>query len=126
MTTTKILTERQQQGLEHLRKAQVRGCSLVEYCSTLGLEVKELYMMRQQLVRKGVLPPGRRKAEEPVRADKSGAFVPVRIVPSAPVPVSPAVSCRLVHPSGWVIECGGFPPASWMAAVLAGGTHAAS
>jgi hypothetical protein len=125
-TKSKSLTERQQQALEHLRKAQERGSSLVEYCSAFGLEVKDLYMVKQQLVRKGVLTQeGRRKTEEADRSDKAGAFVPVRVVPAAPVPMSPAVSWRLLHPSGWVIECGGLPPASWMAAVLAGGTHAA-
>lgn len=125
MMTTESLTERQQQALEHLRRAQERGCSLVEYCSAVGLEVNELYWVKQQLVRKGVLPANRRKAKEAGKADKAGAFVPVRIVPCAPTPTSPAVSCRLVHPSGWVMECGDLPPASWMAAVLAGGTHAA-
>jgi hypothetical protein len=125
MLTTESLTVRQQQALEHLRKARERGSNLVEYCSAVGLEVKDLYMAKQQLVRKGVLPRSLRKTEKPDKADKAGTFVPVRIVSPASMPMSPAVSCRLVHPSGWVIECGEFPPASWMAAVLAGGTHAA-
>ena len=125
MMTKESLTERQQQALEHLRRAQERGSSLVEYCSAVGLEVKELYWVKQQLVRKGVLAASRRKAEEPGKADQAAAFVPVRIVACAPTPTSPAVSCRLVHPSGWVMECSDLPSVSWMAALLAGGTHAA-
>ena len=118
--TTDSLTERESQALQHLQKAQELGSTLTEYCSAFGVEVKELYAIKQQLVRRGVLP-GRSKTEA---GEPANPFVPVRIVPSAPA--SNGVACRLVHPSGWVIECGGFPPVAWIASLLAEEAHAAT
>jgi hypothetical protein len=126
MTSTESLTEREQQALEHMRKAQELGTTLKEYASRFGLNVQQLYQLRKPLVRKGALGPSRSQAKESHRADKASAFLPVRIVSSGPAPGSTPVACRLVHPSGWVFECDGFPPASWMAAILAGGAHAAA
>jgi hypothetical protein len=126
MTSTEPLTEREQQALDHMRKAQELGTTLKEYASRFGLDVKQLYQLRKPLVRKGALGPAWGKAKESPKADKTGAFLPVRIVPSVSTPGSTSVACRLVHPSGWVLECGGFPPASWMAAIMAGGSHAAT
>lgn len=126
MTTTEPLTEREQHALEHMRKAQELRITLKEYASRFGLDVQQLYQMRKPLVRKGAFGPTRSQTRGPRRGDKASAFLPVRIVSSGPVAGSTAMACRLVHPSGWVLECGGFPPASWMAAVLAGGTHAAA
>jgi len=124
MTTRESpVTEREQQALEHMRKAQELRTTLKEYAATVGLDVRQLYEDRRRLVRKGVLGPSWGKAKEP---DKVGTFLPVRIVSSPSAPGSSSVVCRLVHPSGWVFECSGFPPASWMAAVLAGGAHAAA
>jgi hypothetical protein len=125
MATTE-LTEREQQALEHMRKAQELGTTLKEYAARFGLDVRQLYQLRKPLVRKGALGPARRAAKEPLVANKASAFLPVRVVPAAPTPGSTAVACRLVHPSGWVLECDGLPPASWISAVLTGGTHAAA
>ena len=124
MAITEALTEREQQALEHMSKAQELGVTLKEYAARMGLDVQHLYQLRKPLVRKGALGSARRP--EPRGADKSGAFLPVRVVPSGPAAGGTPMACRLVHPSGWVFECGGLPPASWMAAVLAGGTHAAT
>ena len=124
--TTESLNEREQQTLEHLQKAQELGSSLAEYASVFGLEVKELYAMKQQLVRKGILPPTRGKTEEAEKAEKPSPFVAVRVVPTLPAAPSPMATCRLTHPSGWVIECGTLPPAAWLASVLSGGAHAAA
>jgi hypothetical protein len=126
MTTTQSLTEREQQALEHMRKAQELGTTLKEYASRFGLDVQKLYQLRKPLVRKGALGPIRSHVGKPRRADEPSAFLPVRIVSSAPAPGGAPVTCRLVHPSGWVLECDGFPPASWMTAILAGGAHAAA
>jgi hypothetical protein len=126
MRTTDPLTEREQEALEHMRKAQELGTTLKEYASRFGLNVRQLYQLRRPLVRKGALGPNPGQAKEPRKVDREGAFSPVRIVSSGPAPGSPAVVCRLVHPSGWVLECGGWPPASWMAAIVAGGAHAAT
>lgn len=125
MAITEPLTEREQQALEHMHKAQELGTTLKEYASRFGLDVQQLYQLRKPLVRKGALGPARRPGPEP-RRDKSSAFLPVRVVSSGPAAGGTPMACRLVHPSGWVFECGGLPPASWMAAVLAGGTHAAT
>jgi hypothetical protein len=126
MAITEALTEREQQALEHMSKAQELGVTLKEYAARMGLDVQHLYQLRKPLVRKGALGPSRRPDPKPRGADKSRAFLPVRIVSSGPAAGGTPMTCRLVHPSGWVFECGGLPPASWMAAVLAGGTHAAT
>ena len=125
MRTTEPLTEREQQALEHMRKAQEQGMTLKAYASKLGLDVQHLYQQRKPLVRKGALGPARGEAPKLCGADKASAFLPVRIVPSGSAPSSTAMACRLVHPSGWVLECGGLPPPSWMAAIVGGGAHAA-
>ena len=125
MAMTEALTEREQQALEHMRKAQEQGITLKEYAARMGLDVQHLYQLRKPLVRKGALGPARRPDPEP-RKDKSSAFLPVRVVSSGPAVGGTPMACRLVHPSGWVFECGGLPPASWMAAVLAGGAYAAT
>lgn len=127
MAITEALTEREQQALEHMSKAQELGVTLKEYAARMGLDVQHLYQLRKPLVRKGALGPARRPDPAPRRADKSRAFLPVRVVSSGPAGAAGTpMACRLVHPSGWVFECGGLPPASWMAAVLAGGAHAAT
>jgi hypothetical protein len=123
MTTTEPLTEREQQALEQMREAQEQGSTLKGYAAKTGTDVRQLYELRRRLVRKGVFgSQPHRKARKPGKPD---AFLPVRIVASTPSN-GPSVACRLVHPSGWVLECDGLPPASWIAAVLTGGTHAAS
>jgi len=124
MATSEALTEREQQGLEHMRKAQGLGVTLKEYAARFGLDVQMLYQLRKPQVRKGALGRVRRASKEVPSAQKVSAFLPVRVVSAAPMPGSAAVACRLVHPSGWVLECDGLPPASWVTAVLAGGTHA--
>lgn len=125
MAMTEALTEREQQGLEHMSKAQEQGITLKEYAARTGLDVQQLYQLRKPLVRKGALGPVRRSDPGP-RRDKSSAFLPVRVVSSGPAAGGTPMACRLVHPNGWVFECGGLPPASWMAAVLSGGAHAAT
>jgi hypothetical protein len=126
MTTTQSLTEREKQALEHMLKAQELGTTLKEYASRFGLDVQKLYQLRKPLVRKGALGPARSEAKEPRRTDTASALVPVRIVSCGVSPGSTPVACRLMHPSGWVIECGGLPPAAWMTGVLSGGVHAAT
>ena len=57
MATTEPLSEREQQALEHMRKAQELGTTLKEYAARLGLDVQKLYQLRKPLVRKGALGP---------------------------------------------------------------------
>ena len=57
MTTTESLTEREQEALEHMRKAQELGTTLKEYASRFGLDVQKFYQLRKPLVRKGARGP---------------------------------------------------------------------
>jgi hypothetical protein len=104
MTSTQPLTEREQQALEHMRKAQELGVTLKEYASRFGLDVQRLYQLRKPLVHKGALGPVHSQVREPRSVNKASGFLPVRIVSSAPAVSSAPVTCRLVHPSGWVPE----------------------
>ena len=123
MTTTEPLTEREQQALEQMREAQEQGSTLKEHAAKIGLDVRQLYELRRRLVRKGAFAPLPHR--KPRKSKEASAFVPVRVLPAASVPSSSALACRLLHPSGWVLECDGLPPASWIVAVLTGATHAA-
>jgi len=121
-TTTGSLTEVEQQGLEQMRQAQESGSTLKDYAAKLGVDVRKLYEIRRRLVRKGAFgatPPRKTRA-------RGQAFARVRVVPAAVVPSGGSATCRLVHPSGWVLECDRLPPAAWMAAVLAGEARAAA
>jgi hypothetical protein len=123
MATTAALTEEEQRALEQMREAQAQGSTLKEHAAKMGLDVQQVYELRRRLVRKGAFEPRPRRKTR--KSDKAGAFLSVRVVPSAPAASSALIRCRLVHPHGWVLECDGLPPASWMSVVLAGGNHAA-
>ena len=101
--TTKPLTVRQQTGLEHIRRAEESSVSLSQYANTHGLKAKDLYNVKRQLVKKGVMG-------EPVKTDND--FVPVRAIDAI------TTVCRLRHPSGWEIGCHHWPPTDWLIAVL--------
>ncbi len=123
MTTTEPLTEREQWALEQMREAQEQGVTLKAHAVKIGIDVVQLYDLRRRLVRKGAFgAPVPRKAK---KSTKASVFVPVRVVPSATVQSGPSLVCRLLHPGGWVLECEGLPPPSWIVEVLAGGAHAA-
>ena len=123
MTTTEPLTEREQQALQQMREAQEQGSTLKAYAAKVGQDVGQLYDLRRRLVRKGAFGP--LPDRKPRKPRKANAFVSVRVLPATPVPNNTEIACRLSHPSGWVLECDGLPPASWIAAVLTGGSHAA-
>src|ERR1700753_1524831 len=123
MTTTEVLTERERQALEQMREAQAQGSTLKAYAVQKGLNLGQLYDLRRRLVRKGAFgAQPQRKARKPRKAH---AVVTVRVVPAA-MPSDSSIRCRVLHPNGWVLECDGLPPASWVAAVVMGGAHAAS
>lgn len=124
MTTTEVLTEREQQGLEQMREAQAQGLTLKAYAGQKGLNLGQFYDLRRRLMRKGAF--GVQPPRKPRKSRKVSAFAPVRVVPAAVVPSDSSIRCRVLHPSGWVLECDGLPPASWVAAVVTGGAHAAS
>ena len=127
--TTEQLTTRERHMLARLREAEELGVSLEYYASAFNVELRELQTMRQQLMRKGVLAAaGDAQGESPEKPQKP-AFIPVRLVPSASAPPpatapvalgTAAMACRLVHPSGWTIECGSLPEVAWVRGLLAG------
>jgi hypothetical protein len=120
--TVEELNEREVRVLEHLQKAQELDVTIAEYARSFDVDAKELYAIRQALIRKGALP--RRssdededivEAAEPVRSD----FVPVKVSLSH-APILGDTMCRIRHPSGVVIECASLPPAAWLMALLTG------
>ena len=106
------LTERELQILDYLEQAQGLDVSLTEFASAYGLDVKDLYAGKAQLVKKGLLPS---RTPAPERGD----FVPVRVSSSRSGSV-----CRLTHPSGWVIECSALPDAAWISVLMRASTDA--
>jgi hypothetical protein len=127
------LNEAERICVDHLRQAQVLGVSFAEYCRSFDLDLSKWYRVKQALARKGITVTATSVAAaevrpgEPVAEEKAAPFARVHIAatPTAPAPPPPAVgavgvACRIMHPSGWVVECGILPQASWLAAVLAG------
>ena len=101
------LTEREQQCLEHLRKAAELEVTLADYCRSFEVDVKDLYSGKRALVKKGFLAGKPTGTEE----EKSSGFAPVRVIPTPSLePV-----CRIRHPSGLLIECLSWPRAQWIA-----------
>jgi|SRR5665213_468177 hypothetical protein len=131
--TLEKLNEAERTCVDHLRQAQVLGVSLAEYCRSFDLDLAKWYRVKQALARKGVTVTATSVAVAEVSnlgavaEEKPAPFARVRVTaaPAAPVPpraagVAGPVACRIVHPSGWVVECGILPQAAWLAAVLAG------
>ncbi len=118
MTTAK-LTEKQRRAMEALEAARKAGMSLSDYAKAEGLAIRELYDAIAALRRRGVLP-----ATDRPRPRKR-PFLAVQVVNAAkrvPVMAQPAprsgMVCRLVQAGGLVIECGEWPPAGWVAALI--------
>ena len=119
----KELTRREREYLEHLRQAQAQKLTLAQYCRARGLRAQSLYSVSSKLAGKGNV--GHRTVEvvaKPLQA--TNQFMAVRVAPVATN--SSGAVCRLRHPSGWMIECMDLPQASWMAALVQGGEHAAT
>ena len=111
------LTDKQRVALEALQAARAAGQGLCAYAREHGLNARQLHDSIGQLRRRGALPPQR------ARLDPS-AFVAVRVVDTPPTPRTGMV-CRVLHPSGLVIECGEWPPAGWLLSLTAGRRDAA-
>jgi hypothetical protein len=113
------LTEREQRGLEHLRRAEEQKMSVAQYARSAGVVASEIYNAKQSLVRKGVIP-GRLSDGHAVE-DKSteGPFVPVHIL-SNPFRSASASGCQIRYPSGVTIECPELPPTGWIIALVGG------
>jgi len=117
--STERLSEREQQCLEHLRRAEELEVSLAEYCRSFELDVKELYQAKRVLMGKGVLATPRPSEGPKTKLPQTGDFVAVQVTPRRSLAPSGAL-CRIQHPSGLVIECMTFPPASWLAVLVPG------
>ena len=103
------LTERQRYWLEHIRRASESGKTLKAYAKSRRLSVGMLYNVKSELTRAGILPC----LDSPTAAP---AFVPVRIEPTT----LPRTVCRLTHPSGWLLECEGWPEPAWLKSLVHG------
>ena len=95
-------------AIEHAERAQSQGQTVAEYCRQIGMSPHVLYGVRRQMRKKGLLEssPTRRRVSE-----KTGRFIAVSVVKSSP---ATGTACRVRHPSGWMIECGGWPDPSWL------------
>ena len=111
------LSERERACVTHLRQAQELGVSFSEYCREKDLKIHQWTWIKRALVRKGVIDGPRRAGKY-----KPARFVPVRIAPTAATmtPTAAATGCRIRHPSGWTIECMGYPDVSWLSMLLSG------
>lgn len=113
------LTVKQRAAMDALQAARAAGLGLSAYAKVHGLSARQLHDSIVTLRRRGVLPP----TDRPRR--RKGAFVAVRVVnaPSSTgtMPSRPRAGmvCRLIHPSGVVIECGEWPPAAWLLSLSA-------
>lgn len=111
------LNEVERAGVEHLRQAQVLGVSFAEYCRSFDLDLGKWYRVKQALSRKGISVT----ATSVAQADgKPVQFAPVKVARPPAAALTAPVACRLLHPSGWIVECGSLPQADWLAAVLGG------
>lgn len=117
MSQAKVeLSEKERACLDHLRQAREQGKSFSQYCREQNLSHNQWYWVKREMLRKGVIAVrGEAKAKAKRQGAKPAGFVPVRLSPSAP-----PVVCRVSHPSGWVMECGSFPQAQWLATLLSG------
>ena len=111
------LKEVERAGMEHIRQAQVLGVSFAEYCRSFDLDLGKWYRVKQALTRKGITVTATPVA---VAEEKPPEFARVKIVPPPAAVATAPAACRLLHPSGWIVECGSFPQAAWLAAVLSG------
>jgi hypothetical protein len=112
------LNERERACLGHLEQAKRLGVSFSRYCREKELSLHQWAWVKRVLVRKGVISE-RRRVEEPKAVV---GFAPVRVAPAAATMTTTAAAtgCRIRHPSGWTIECAGYPEVLWLSALLSG------
>ena len=111
------LKEVERTCVEHLRQAQSLDVSLAEYCRSFDLDLGKWYRVKQALSRKGITVTASSVAQA---EEKPPGFARVKIVPLPAAVATAPTACRLLHPSGWIVECGSLPQADWLAAVLSG------
>ena len=104
-----VMSERQRYWFEHLQRASEQRLSLARYAREQGLVAQQLYGAKTWLVKIGVWPRGAPRAALP-----SSEFVAVHFPP----PGSRAARCRLLHLSGWSLECDHWPDVSWLRSLV--------
>jgi hypothetical protein len=111
------LSEGERACLGHLEQAKRLGVSFSRYCREKELSLNQWAWVKRVLVRNGWVSERRR-----VEGLKAVGFAPVRIAPVAAMMTTTAAAtgCRICHPSGWTIECAGYPEVSWLSALLSG------
>jgi len=111
--------------VEALEGARRAGVPLSDYAKAKGLATRPVYDAIAALRRRGALPgtdrPRKRKSKFVAVRMTSSAMPIAEVGPSA----RSGLVCRLVCAHGWVIECGEWPPPSWLSAVLPGRRDAA-
>jgi len=118
------LTAREQSYFDHVRQAKEQGVTLKAHCQKVGLNVRSLYGVRRDLVEKGVLPRTLPPKTANRKEARRGKFVAVQV--AAGSSNDGDAVCRGRHPSGWVIECGQWPEAAWVSALMQGADHASA
>ena len=122
MKTTTEMTEKQRLAVEAMDGARSEGISLSDYAKARGLVIRELYDSIAGPRRKGLLAQAAKRKSR-------NRFVAVRVARDPTLPMASttrsAAVCRVVQ-AGCVIECLQWPPPSWLAALTAGSTDAAS
>jgi hypothetical protein len=99
------MTKLQRESLEHWEKARQEGVSICAYARAHEIPVQRIYDAVGRLRRRGALSD---------HSAKRGKFIAVKITPPQ---ISNAMVCRIVLPSGLVMECLQWPPRSWMESV---------
>jgi hypothetical protein len=115
MKMAKRLTDKQRIALSAVEAAKAAGLGLNAYAQANGLNVRQIYDAMSALRKHGLLPP----TSTPRQRGRKAAFVAVDVVSGRPPPSRAGMVCRLIHPSGLVIECGEWPPAMWLSAMMA-------
>ena len=113
-----VLNERERACLAHLGQAKELGVSFSQYCRERDLKFHQWMWVKRGLFRKGVIERASRTGKA-----KIAGFAQVRIAPTAAPMTTTAAAptgCRIRHPSGWTIECTGYPEVSWLSTLLSG------
>jgi hypothetical protein len=117
--TGRKLTQREQELVTHMRRAQTRKIPLAQYCRANGLSVQSVYNLRYRLA-------GKSSAHRPViltkRRKPADKFIAVRMAPTT----TPSVAACRLQMKGLVIECANLPPPAWLAGLMLGETDAVS
>ena len=84
MVITEVLTEREQQGLEHMRKAQELGVTLKEYAARIGAGRSASVSAEKAAGAQGCARAGAQARTRSRRGQKIERVLPVRVVSAAP------------------------------------------